>query len=373
MNLTGAEVLPYSLPLRTPLPLVRRGTLHERVGFLLRVRAGGVTGYGEASPVWWSGDDSLEAVWRDLRSFVSALNRGGVCADRLRHALRGDVGSASDCERDLARQARFGSRAALCAIDTALLDLEARECNCTCAALLGAMPLATVECNALLVEPEPGEAAAAASVFLEKGFRSLKLKVGTQPLERDIERVAAVCDACNGKARIRLDANRAWEARTARKALDALAKRDVEYVEEPLASPSPEALGRLRRATSVAIAVDESIAGVEDVARYASAGACDVVILKPARIGGPSRVIEAATTAVAAGLRVTCTDSIETAVGRAVVVHTAAALPGPQGAVGLGGCFLLARDVTESVIVPRPRVEVRGPGLGTIELRRDIE
>ncbi len=341
--------------------------------FLLRLRAGEVTGYGEASPVWWSGEDSLEAVQRDLRSFVSGLNRDGVCVERLRRALRGDAGAASECERDLARQARCGSRAALCAIDTALLDIEARECNCTCAALLGARSLAPVECNALLVEPEPGAAAAAACEFLEKGFRFIKLKVGAQSLERDIERVAAVCDACDGKASIRLDANRAWEAETARKALDALANRDVEYVEEPLASPSPEALSWLRHATNVAIAVDESIAGVEDVARYASAGACDVVVLKPARIGGPARVIEAAATAVAADLRVVCTDSIETAVGRAAVVHTAAALPGPQGAVGLGGSFLLAYDVTESDMVARPRVEICGPGLGTIEIRRGIE
>ncbi len=372
MKLTGADVLPYRLPFRTPLPLVR-GTLNERVGFLLRIRAGGVTGYGEASPVWWSGEESLDAVWRDLRSFVTGLNHGDVCADRLRRALGGDVSSASDCERELARQARFGARAALCAIDTALLDLKARQCSCTCAALLGATALATVECNALVVEPEPGVAAAAASVFLEKGFRSIKLKVGVQPLARDLERVAAVCDACGGKARLRLDANRAWDVATARKALDAIARFEVEYVEEPLASPSPEALCRLRKETSVAIALDESITSAEDVVCYASAEAGDVVILKLVRLGGPSRVIEAATTAVAAGLPVVCTDSIETAVGRAAAVQTAAVLPGRQAAVGLGGCFLLAHDVTESAIIPQPRAEVRGPGLGPIDLRRDME
>src|SRR5206468_2177066 len=118
---------------------------------------------------------------------------------------------------------------------------------------------------------------------------------------------------------------------------------------------------RLRAATGVPIAVDESIGDPEDLERVAAARAADVVVLKLARLGGPRSLMTMADRARAAGLLVVLTDSIDTAIGRSAVAHVACALSIAE--VGLGGARLLAEDVdgggsTGAEFTPS------GPGLG---------
>jgi L-alanine-DL-glutamate epimerase-like enolase superfamily enzyme len=65
------------------------------------------------------------------------------------------------------------------------------------------------------------------------------------------------------------------------------------------------------------------------------------------------------------------TDSIDTAIGRAAVLHVASALPPPIEFVGLAGSRLLAADVT-SDDPGSALLEPAGPGLG-VTLGADFE
>jgi L-alanine-DL-glutamate epimerase-like enolase superfamily enzyme len=107
----------------------------------------------------------------------------------------------------------------------------------------------------------------------------------------------------------------------------------------------------------VGIAVDESLDALGGIAVLAAGGACDVVVLKPARVGGPLSTLALARLACAHGMRVVLTDSIETAVGRSAVVHSAAALGETPEAVGLGGRGLLDEEPLYPSLWPC------GPGL----------
>ncbi len=199
--------------------------------------------------------------------------------------------------------------------------------------------------------------------LVSAGFRTIKLKVAAHPPAVDRARIAALRRASATGLRIRLDANRGWDLVTASDVLAAVAGPDIEYVEEPLDTPQPAALRALRERTGVAIGLDESVTDTADLVRYAAERAVDVVVLKLARVGGPCRALRLAKEAVAGGLRVVCTDSLESAVGRSAAVHTAAAMPGPALPVGLGGA-LFAADVTPDAPHPVPVVAVDGPGLG---------
>lgn len=347
------EIAEYSLPLRRPL----RGACGEspsREGFIVTLRgADGAYGRGEAAPAWWAGAEPIALVRRVLDAAAAAM-----------------TGGSDDAERLVRRAIGAGAPAVAHAIATALLDMRARREGVSVADRLAAefvpappaaLP-AAVDVNALLVADGAAELEREAAAALAAGFTTLKLKLGGRG--DDVERVAAVRRGAAGRARLRLDANRAWAADLAHSILSAVAGDDIEYVEEPLASADPADLRALAVATGCRLAADESVETEADLERLVAHAAVAAVVLKPMRIGSPARLARLAARARAAGLGVTFTDSIETAVGRTAVAHIAAALGDGASATGLGGAALLAVELEGVCPAPVPTLAVRGPGLG---------
>ncbi|MGH7856607.1 MAG: mandelate racemase/muconate lactonizing enzyme family protein, partial [Candidatus Binatia bacterium] len=263
------------------------------------------------------------------------------------------------------------SPAARCALDTALLDLVARRQGSTVTECLGGAEV-ELDVAALLTGDSPDELAAEAALRVAAGYRCLKIKVGGRPPAAERRRVAAVRVSSGSDVALRLDANRSWSAEEARRTLAELAPFAIDFLEEPLRTPRPLELARLRR-EGAPIALDESVASGEDLSRYLDAGAADAIVLKAARVGGPTPVLALARLGQTAGLRVVVTDSIESSVGRSAAVHLAAALPEPHAAVGLGGAMLLERDVLADGAPPGARVSPRGPGLGVTPVDHAVE
>ncbi|MDP6241992.1 MAG: enolase C-terminal domain-like protein, partial [Myxococcota bacterium] len=239
--------------------------------------------------------------------------------------------------RDLAR-----APAARAALDAALRDLEAREIGTSLAASLGANARARVP-TALLLGAEHADGAAAEA--RRAGFRVLKLKLGTNAFDADRARVAAVREAIGNEVALRVDANGAWSEATAAAHLEALASLDVELVEQPLASEALEALARLRRASPVPLAADESVRDVASAERVLRFEAADVLVVKPAAVGGLGSALSIARRAREAQVEVLVTTFLDTAIGRAGALHLAAALPPGRHAAGLATGSLLADDL----------------------------
>ena len=345
----------YRRTLATPLA-TGRGVLMEREGILVRLAdAEGGVGSGEAAPVYWIDDDALAAV----RDQLNALNGRAVEVEGLDSL--DDVGAAvvALMGTEASRSLRPAARAA---IETAALDLASRRRGVAVATLLGGSADVAIAVNALVATAEPAAVGQEVRRHLANGVRAIKLKVGTCAPGVDVERIrAAATAAANGGVRLRLDANRAWSPSVAESVLAAAPRDAIDYVEEPLAQPTLSGLARLRAATRVAVAIDESLSLLGGVAPLAAATACDVVVLKPARIGGPLPTLVLARDAREHGLRCVLTDSIETAVGRAAVVHTAAALGGDLEAIGLGGPGLVDDEPIHPCMRPcGPGLAVRG-------------
>jgi o-succinylbenzoate synthase len=349
MNLR-VEVESYRRRLSTPLA-TRRGAISERSGFFVRlVDSDGQVGEGEAAPVYWIDDDPIDTVGR----YLAALADRSVAVEAMESAddVRASVAALTTVAR-----VRAPCPAAHAAIETAALDLASRRRGMAVATLLGGSAHTPVAVNALVVAARPADVAIDVKRHVARGVSVVKLKVGAGEPALDVERVCAAAEGTQGKARLRLDANRAWSFPVAGRILMAVASGVIDYVEEPLASPSATELSRLRASTAVAIAVDESLEALGGIAALAASAACDVIVLKPARVGGPLRTLALAHAAGEHGLRCVLTDSIETEVGRAAVVHTAAALGGGAEAVGLGGRGLLDDEPAHPALYPC------GPGL----------
>jgi o-succinylbenzoate synthase len=339
-RIVDARVSAYCRKLVRPL-VTSAGSLAERRGFLLRLDdVDGFAGYGEASPVWWAGGESLAATQAELTRLCSAVRAPGF--DWEAHA--------ATCPPAVAA-----------ALGCAVLDLTARRHDTSVARAINPEAAAVVETNALATAENLTALAEETERALAQGFRSLKLKVGAGALENDLAKLRAIRTVTRGRLMLRLDANQAWDLETARRFCSSVADADIDYVEEPLRTGSPTELAALRTSASVRIALDESVSTLPDLERYAQAGSCDVVVLKLARIGTPHSLVELAARASNARMQVTVTDSLESEIGQRIAVHMAAAIR-TASATGLAGRALLADG--EPQVRSQPYVEVAGPGLG---------
>src|SRR5690606_19988503 len=126
-------------------------------------------------------------------------------------------------------------------------------------------------------------------VVRASGCATAKVKVAEpgQSLADDVARVEAVRDALDAAGpggRVRGDANGAWSVEEAVTALRALARFDLEYAEQPVATL--EDMAALRRRVDVPLAADESVRTAHDPLRIAGLDAADVVVLKVQPLGG---------------------------------------------------------------------------------------
>jgi O-succinylbenzoate synthase len=267
MRIASVEVVPYALPFRDPY-VTAAGTLQRREAALLRLRSPeGLLGLGEAVPLSLRGGVALAQV-------VEELERLGE-RDALDEAtLRDDAAGLSPPAR--------------CAALTALLDLRGRQAAAEHGEPPGA-PAPPVRCNATLSAGRPAEVAAEAEQWAGEGFSTFKLKLGAGD---DTGQVRAVREAVGAAARIRIDANAAWDLPTAKRRLAELEPFDIELAEQPVATL--EEAAELSQTTSIPIAADESVESRADAVRAAAIGACQLTGLKLSKVGGPEAAIEIA-------------------------------------------------------------------------------
>ncbi len=211
-------------------------------------------------------------------------------------------------------------------------------------------------------------------VIASGGCATAKIKVAEPGVSvgRDCGRICAVADALRAtvgsQAKIRVDANGAWEVDEACAAIPAMAKAagsvPIEYVEQPCLTV--DELAAVRRRVDVPIAADESIRRAHDPMEVARKQAADVVIIKVAPLGGVRAALRVARKS---GLGVVVSSALETSVGLSVGVAAAAAVPGPSRAAGLATASLLVGDVTEPLVPERGRlpVERREPDQALID------
>jgi o-succinylbenzoate synthase len=338
------EVLPYALKLAQEYRWAK-GVQTARRGLLVRVAAWGAEGFGESAPPIHF-DTDPRAMAEEARALLAGLP---VEADDFLARL----------------DARGVPARTRCGIAAAWMAARAAAAGQPLGALIGSAPAALVPVNGLVTEKTPGQAAARAAQLAAEGYRTIKVKCW-EDRASDLARVAAI-RAAAPQAKLRLDANEAWHEDWALAHVRELARFGIDYVEQPVPSSRPLAeIAAFRRLSPVRVALDESATDEASVRAILAAGAADVVILKTQRAGGPDRARAIIAACAEAGVQVTVTVSLESAIGTAVALHVASTLPSPIPDCGIPMGRFLAEDLG-----PMPPVEAGammrvppGPGLG---------
>lgn len=293
--------LPFARTVRTA-----HGVWAEREGAIVRLaNDAGVVGYGEAAPIPWFGTETADEIEAGCRALGD-----GVTTETLRA-----VPERLGCLRGALAAARAGDAGAL------------KHDYLPVAALLPA-----------------GEAARAVlGEKAEAGFRVFKWKVGVADARAEMGQLDALCGELPGGARLRLDANGGWDRRTAERWLALCAERPVEFVEQPCFAARSGGEAAQRRAEDVLrglaedyptpIALDESLVGAGDVARWVGAGWRGVFVVKPSLLGDATGALAKL---AAAKANVVFSSALETAVGARTALRCALQWEGGARALGFG-------------------------------------
>ena len=174
------------------------------------------------------------------------------------------------------------------------------------------------------------------SSLLESGFRSFKWKVGVGDIRDELGILDDLLARLPGGAKLRTDANGAWESRRAQQWMQACAERPVEFVEQPVAPElrgSEDVLLGLAGEYPTPVALDESIASAHDVSRWLERGWPGVYVVKPSLLGEPQEILQKLARVKAS---VVFSSALETAAGAQAALSLAFHYSLERHALGFG-------------------------------------
>lgn len=264
-----------SIPLRSPFATAA-GRIAERRVILVSISDEAFTGWGEAAPYPGVTPDTIGDAWR-------TLERGSVL-----------------------------SPTAAAALDEATADLTARRRGEPLWQSVDGASRPIPTSLAIGLDEDP------VARVTSTGAGGVKLKIRPNA---DVSRVHEIRAAFPDMI-IGVDANGSyrWEDRDGLLAMDGLG---VEYIEQPFPARDLESHTRLRDEVVASVALDEPIDSEAAAIRAIEAGACDLLVVKPARVGmTAARAIH--DLALAADLRIKASGLLETEVGRAFTFAVAA-------------------------------------------------
>jgi O-succinylbenzoate synthase len=253
-----------------------------------------------------------------------------------------------------------GHRMAKASIEMAVLDAELRSRHESFAKYFGAVR-SEVDCGVSVgIHRSIPHLLATVDGYLDQGYRRVKLKIKPG---WDVEPVRAVRERF-GDVPLQVDANTAYSLADARH-LAELDAFDLLLIEQPLPEDQVMAHAELARTVRTPICLDESITSERAAADAIQLGACQVINIKPGRVGGYLEARRIHDLCARNDIPVWMGGMLETGLGRAGNVAMAAMpdfkLPGDTSASDR----YYHRDITEPFVLVDGRLRVPdGPGLG---------
>jgi L-alanine-DL-glutamate epimerase-like enolase superfamily enzyme len=294
MKITALET--YSLS--APLPQTVRTSIHaisqvNEVIVKLTTDAGHV-GIGEAHGpflIRQSGPEALKSVQRVLETITPlVIGRDPFQVERIWQDLFALTYSSVNGIPNLARDQRV-LVTAMSAIDIALWDLMGKAVGRPVHALLGGALRDRVPAYVTGFYYRDGErpddVAREAAMYVEQGYRTVKVKVGGLTPEADAERVGRIRRAVGKDVAIMLDANQGWDLPTAVRAARLCEPHDIFWLEDPMPwFDERRALARLRAEARIPIAAGETEYTPFGLRTMVTEGLVDYLIIDSTWAGG---------------------------------------------------------------------------------------
>lgn len=322
----------------------------------------GFTGWGEATTIGGLGygEESPESVKTNIETYFAPLLK----------SLK-DLNVAQTMQ--IIKRHINGNRFAKCAIQTALLDIQAQRLNLPLSEILGGRLRDSIPVLWVLASGDTEkDIVEAKQMIAAKRHNTFKLKIGSRSVEADVEHVLAIKQALGKDISIRVDVNRAWSERQAVKGIQLLQDGGVDLIEQPCAIDNLDAMQRLSRKFDIAIMADESLMGPHSAYEIAKHNGASVFAVKVAQSGGLIEGCDVGKIAQLAGIDLYGGTMLEGPVGTIASAHVFSTFENLAYGTELFGPLLLNEDILKTPLQYQD-FELKlptSPGLG-IELDLD--
>ncbi|MGD1872865.1 MAG: o-succinylbenzoate synthase [Mastigocoleus sp.] len=312
---------PYRRRFKPPI-ITSHGTWDIREGVILRlVDQLGNIGFGEIAPIAWFGSESIEQALEFCHQLSTKINH----KDEI-FKIPNDLPAT-----------QFGFESAWknvtekCSLHKA--NDSSSSHSFTYSGLLGV-----------------GETALQQSKHLwEQGYRTFKWKIGVHPIGSELNIFKQLTQILPSRAKIRLDANgglnyddaNLWMWTCDNLAANSENSPEIEFIEQPLPKESFSQMLELSFCYGTKIALDESVANLEQLKYCYEEGWREIFVIKPGIAGSPTRLRQFCQEHK---LDVVFSSVFETSVGRKAALQLASEIYNSsqsQRAVGFGvkHCF----------------------------------
>lgn len=343
------EIRTVRLPLNEPFE-TSFGSIDSRLIFLVAVKGGGETGWGE-----------VVAAEEPFYSYETVGTAMHVIRDYLAPALLAEpVNDLADLARRLAPFR--GHNMAKAGLELAYMDLLARLKCLSLSQLIGATRERIPVGVSLGIQPTLDDLLERVDRYLGWGYQRIKLKIKPG---WDIDIVREVRRR-HPEILLSVDANAAYTL-VDYQHLKELDEFGLLMIEQPLDHDDLMDHAQLQAELSTPICLDESITGVKRAQQALELGSCRIINIKIGRVGGYSQALGIHNLCHSKEVPVWCGGMLESGIGRAHNI----ALASLPGFVLPGDISASSRYFARDLIVPEVTVSAdgtvaapRAPGLG---------
>ena len=358
MKITDIKAIPISLPMTKPLKMAGF-VFNSSDNVLVKVSTDkGLVGWGEASAAPGMTGETIE-------SMVAAINY-------LTPFFIGRDPSEFSGNLSLMDFRLYGNASAKTLLEMAFYDIAGKAQQKTVAELLGTVKRSKMPVLWMLASGKLEEDLKDAGQKLEEGFKSFKIKVGTNPVEEDVERSIRIRDLVNGEVQLSADANQGWSRE---KAVDFVKNvgETLDFVEQPILGSDVEGMALIQRNSKVDIGADEGLHSLRDIKTHKEMSAAKGGSLKMIKLGGITRAFEAACVCDELGMNVNMAGKVaESSISSAAVLHISAAAPSLNWGLSITKQYVEKDLVRNPIVVESGQAVLPdGAGLG-VEVDEDI-
>ncbi|GKV64018.1 MULTISPECIES: mandelate racemase/muconate lactonizing enzyme family protein [Sporosarcina] len=307
MIIKKIDIFAARLPLKEPF-VISYVRLEDMPTIFVRVETdNGFDGWGEAVPDQNVTGETWESTYHVIEKELAPL-------------LIGESPFSIDKIHQQFAKKILGTPSAKAALDIALYDLMGKAANLPLYQLLGGSSHEEITVPQVLSIKPPADMAEDARRYVAEGFRSIKIKVGTDAAT-DIERIRQVRQAIGKEVQLRVDANQGWNRHETLHIIRETADCQVDWFEQPVAAHDLKSLAEIRAVSPVPIMVDEGAGNTVDLLQVIELRAADLVNIKLMKAGGIYPALAVTSMAAAAGMPCQLGSMVESAIGTMAGAH----------------------------------------------------
>jgi L-alanine-DL-glutamate epimerase-like enolase superfamily enzyme len=300
----------YKSPVKLKEPfIISLGPVESANNVVVIIRTDtGISGFGECSPFMTINGESLDTCFIVGQYLAKAMINKNPLNIEACYLLMNKI--------------IFGNSSIKSAFDIALYDISSQHAGLPLYAFLGGKKDKLLVTDYTVSLGNPQKMADDAKKIREKGFKILKVKLGSSGSE-DVERIRLIREVLGPEIPVRIDANQGWNTEEAIETLFAISCYNIQLCEEPIPRWNFMDLPKIKKLSPIPIMADESCGDHHDAKRLIDINACNYFNVKLGKSSGIFSALKIIALAEKAGIKMQVGGFLESRLGFTASAHLA--------------------------------------------------